>query len=53
MTLRYGQPERIIRKTTGDDGAYELLCVKPGKGTLALDGAPLVLKEAKPLPASD
>jgi len=34
-------------------GTVELLCVKPGKGTLALDGAPLVLKEAKPLPASD
>ncbi len=31
----------------------ELLCVKPGKGTLALDGVALLLKEAKPLPASD
>ena len=34
-------------------GTIELLCVKPGKGTLALDGVALVLKEAKPLPASD
>lgn len=34
-------------------GTLELLCVKPGKGTLALDGAALSLKEAKPLPASD
>ena len=34
-------------------GTVELLCVKPGKGSLALDGAALVLKEAKPLPASD
>lgn len=34
-------------------GTVELLCVKPGKGTLALDGVALVLKEAKPLPASD
>lgn len=34
-------------------GTVELLCVKPGKGTLALDGAALHLKEAKPLPASD
>lgn len=34
-------------------GSVELLCVKPGKGTLALDGVALVLKEAKPLPASD
>jgi hypothetical protein len=34
-------------------GTVELLCVKPGKGTLALDGLALMLKEAKPLPASD
>ena len=34
-------------------GTVELLCVKPGKGTLALDGVALLLKEAKPLPASD
>ena len=34
-------------------GTVELLCVKPGKGTLALDGLALQLKEAKPLPASD
>ena len=31
----------------------ELLCVKPGKGTRALDGVALRLKEAKPLPSSD
>lgn len=34
-------------------GSVELLCVKPGAGSLALDGTVLVLKEAKPLPASD
>ena len=34
-------------------GTIELLCTKPGEGTLALGGTPLVLKEAKPLPASD
>jgi len=34
-------------------GTVELLCVKPGPGSLALDGVALVLKEAKPLPASD
>ena len=31
----------------------ELLYVKPGKGTLALAGVALLLKEAKPHPASD
>ncbi|MCW1383660.1 hypothetical protein OLX02_12595 [Novosphingobium sp. KCTC 2891] len=34
-------------------GTVELLCVKPGQGALALGGVSLVLKEAKPLPASD
>lgn len=34
-------------------GAYELLCVKPGKGSLSVDGVALAIKEAKPLPASD
>ena len=34
-------------------GNYELLCVKAGKGSLAVDGVALVTKDAKPLPASD
>lgn len=34
-------------------GTFELLCVKPGKGSLAVDGVVLTIKEAKPLPASD
>jgi hypothetical protein len=35
------------------ENAYELLCVKPGKGSLSVDGVALVTKDAKPLPASD
>jgi hypothetical protein len=35
------------------DGQYELLCVKPGKGSLSVDGVALSVKDAKPLPASD
>jgi hypothetical protein len=34
-------------------GSVELLCVKPGKGSLAIAGVALQLKDAKPLPASD
>jgi len=34
-------------------GDLELLCVKPGDGSLAANGETLVLKEAKPLPSSD
>ncbi|CAN5251822.1 hypothetical protein BH10PSE13_BH10PSE13_20770 [soil metagenome] len=33
--------------------AFELLCVKPGTGSLAIDGAPLSVKDTKPLPSSD
>jgi len=34
-------------------GAFELLCIKAGKGSLAVDGTALSQKNAKPLPASD
>jgi len=40
------------RYTTGA-GDVELLCVKPGRGSLSIDGEALVLKGAKPLPSSD
>ncbi|HBZ72855.1 MAG TPA: hypothetical protein DEP35_25230 [Deltaproteobacteria bacterium] len=35
------------------DGTLELLCIKPGEGSLAVAGEALRLKEAKPLPSSD
>jgi hypothetical protein len=34
-------------------GTLELLCVKPGKGSLSIAGVALQLKDAKPLPSSD
>ncbi|MBC2667708.1 hypothetical protein H7F53_00945 [Novosphingobium piscinae] len=34
-------------------GSFELLCVKPGEGSLSVDGVILTIKDAKPLPASD
>jgi hypothetical protein len=34
-------------------GDLELLCTKPGRGSLACDGMPLAIKGAKPLPSSD
>ncbi|MDF0545346.1 hypothetical protein PX699_23600 [Sphingobium sp. H39-3-25] len=33
--------------------SFELLCVKPGKGSLSVNGVALNTKDAKPLPASD
>jgi hypothetical protein len=34
-------------------GAVELLCVKPGKGSLSIGGVALKTKDAKALPSSD
>jgi hypothetical protein len=34
-------------------GTVELLCTKPGKGSLSIAGVTLATKDAKPLPASD
>ena len=41
------------KRYVDEAGTLELLCTKAGQGTLSIAGAPLVLKEAKPLPASD
>lgn len=41
------------KRYVNDDESIELLCTKPGAGSLGLDGAALTLKESKPLPASD
>ena len=41
------------KRYVSPSGDLELLCTKPGKGSLAVAGTPLVLKEAKPLPSSD
>ena|SRR3954463_5539785 len=41
------------KRYTEDTGALEVLVTKPGAGTLAIGTTPLVLKDSKPLPASD
>ena len=41
------------KRYVSEAGDLELLCVKPGKGSLALGGKALSLKEAKQLPSSD
>lgn len=44
----------LLGKRYTDEGAtVEILCTKAGAGSLALDGTPLALKSAKPLPSSD
>lgn len=41
--------KRYVDEASG----LEVLCTKAGQGQLALDGAALVIKSAKPLPSSD
>jgi hypothetical protein len=44
---------QIGKRYVDQDGAIELLCVKPGKGSLSILGVPLKTKDAKTLPSSD
>ena len=41
------------KRYVSESGDLELLCTKPGEGSLALAGASLTVKGAKPLPSSD
>ena len=41
------------KRYTNDEQSVEILCVKAGAGSLALDGVALAVKSAKALPASD
>lgn len=41
------------KRYINEDGSLELLCVKPGDCSLAVDGTPLKLKESKKLPKTD
>ncbi len=44
---------QIGKRYTNEAGALEVLCTKPGDGSLAADGTALQVKGAKPLPSSD
>ncbi len=41
------------KRYINEAGDLELLCTKPGEGSLGAAGALLTIKEAKPLPSSD
>jgi hypothetical protein len=41
------------KRYADESGGLEVLCTKAGEGSLSLGGAPLPVKEAKPLPSSD
>jgi hypothetical protein len=41
------------KRYADEDLGLELLCMKAGEGTLAVDGTAIPLRDAKPLPSSD
>ena len=53
LVPEYSNGTLMGKRYVDADNQYELLCVKPGKGSLSVDGIALVTKDAKPLPASD
>lgn len=48
-----GTTTLIGKRYVDTTGTLELLCTASGAGELTCDGAPMTLKAAKPLPASD
>ena len=44
---------QIGKRYVDEAGTLELLCTKPGEGSLAVGGTALQIKGAKPLPSSD
>ncbi|GIX30255.1 MAG: hypothetical protein KatS3mg124_0727 [Porticoccaceae bacterium] len=49
----FAQGTLMGKRYVNEEGTVELLCIKPGKGSLAIDGVLLRTKDAKPLPSSD
>ena len=44
---------QLGKRYADESSGIEVLCTKAGDGTLTLDGSPLEIKGAKPLPSSD
>lgn len=49
----FAEGTAIGKRYTNETGELEILCTKPGAGSLSIGDELLVLKEAKPLPSSD
>ncbi len=48
-----GEGATLGKRYADDDRGIEVLCSRGGEGALTVDGDPLLLKGAKPLPSSD
>ena len=48
-----GDGPQLGKRYADDEIGLEVLCTRAGTGALTVDGRPLLLKGAKPLPSSD
>jgi hypothetical protein len=53
VSSEFAEGVAIGKRYAHEESGLEVLAAKAGKGSLAFDGVPLVIKGAKPLPASD
>jgi len=53
INAAFAEGTKIGKRYVNAAGTVELLCVKPGQGSLSIAGEALKVKDAKPLPASD
>lgn len=53
VKAEFSEGTKMGKRYVNSDGSVELLCVKPGAGSLSIDGTPLQTKDSKPLPSSD
>lgn len=48
-----GEGPLLGKRYADEERGLEVLCSRPGTGALTVDGSPLLVKGAKPLPSSD
>jgi hypothetical protein len=53
LSADFSAGSQMGKRYVDADTGFEGLCTKPGKGSFALDGRALTVKEAKKLPSSD
>jgi len=51
--LGFSSDTQLGKRYVNEAGTLEVLCTKPGPGSLSVDGVALKVKGAKPLPSSD
>lgn len=50
---REGEPTLVGKRYADEELGIELLCTRPGAGSLSIGDTPLQVKGTKPLPSSD